>query len=471
MPKIGLEERLMLALGPGVIAAGISLGSGEWLLAPLSVARYGYKGILWVVLVSILLQVFYNLELARYTLATGEPPLVGFGRIPPGFWFWTPLALICFFVAFMLGGWAVSAGQTLYTMFAGSPPSAEQAGLVKLLGIGLLLAAFAILLIGRRIERTMEAVQGIFLPYILLGLLMVSLAIVPFTYWQDATLAMLIPARPPQGSDASLLGALAGFAALASGLNFMFIGYYRDKGYGMGSRTGYLSGWIGGKAGSLSPDGCTFAENEANTASWQRWFRFLLADQWGIYFISVLLGIFLPSLLSGYLAATSNAPLPDPQSVPYFIAYELGQRYGQLAAGWAYILGFAMLFSTQIVILELLTRNLTDAVYAASPALRNRLQHDPRRIYYPAMLGIILLISFFINIAVPAQLTILSGNLSNLAAMIFPLLMIYLNRQLPRPARSGGWSTLILIANAIFFGFFFVNFLFNQLLGVPLVRF
>ena len=29
-------------------------------------------------------QVFYNLEFSRYVLATGEVPIVGFGRIPPG---------------------------------------------------------------------------------------------------------------------------------------------------------------------------------------------------------------------------------------------------------------------------------------------------------------------------------------------------------------------------------------------------
>ena len=111
--KMGWQEMVLLALGPSVIALGISLGSGEWLLGPLNVGRYGLKGIFWVVLVSVVLQVFYNVELARYTLATGEPPVVGFGRTPPGFWFWIPLALLSFYAAFILGGWAVSAGTSL----------------------------------------------------------------------------------------------------------------------------------------------------------------------------------------------------------------------------------------------------------------------------------------------------------------------------------------------------------------------
>jgi hypothetical protein len=299
----------------------------------------------------------------------------------------------------------------------------------------------------------------------------VTIVAVPFAYWQEAGLALLIPARPPVGTNATILGALAGFAALASGLNFMFIGYYRDKGYGMGSRSGYLPGLVGGKAGSLSPGGATFHQDEANTALWKRWFRYLLIDQWGIYFIGVLLGIFLPSLLSGYLVATSTAPLPDQSNVQFYIAYELGNRYGQLVAGWAYIMGFVILFSTQVAILELLARNLTDAVFCGSAHLRRLVRQDPRRFYYPALIVIILLISVFIHLALPVELTLISANLSNFAALIFPLLLIYLNRRLPRPARMGRWGILALIANSLFFGFFFVNYLADQILGMPLLRF
>jgi hypothetical protein len=49
--------------------------------------------------------------------------------------------------------------------------------------------------------------------------------------------------------------------------------------------------------------------------------------------------------------------------------------------------------------------------------------------------------------------------------------MIYLNRQLPRPARITWWSYLVLALNVVFFGFFFLNFLLVQLTGTPLVRF
>jgi hypothetical protein len=55
--------------------------------------------------------------------------------------------------------------------------------------------------------------------------------------------------------------------------------------------------------------------------------------------------------------------------------------------------------------------------------------------------------------------------------LIFPAVLIYLNRQLPRPARITWWSYLALAANIVFFGFFFVNFFVLRLTGSPLVRF
>ncbi len=471
--RMGFEERLLLIVGPALVGLGVSIGSGEWMLGPLNVARNGFQGIFWVVLVSIVLQVFYNVELARYTLATGESPILGFGRTPPGAWFWIPAALICFYMAFILGGWTVSAGQSLYALVIGRSLTAADLQASRQIGVLLLMSAFMLLLFGRKVERTMELVQGAMLPYIVIGLLMVSLVVVPWSYWQPALKALVVPSRPPAGADISLLGALAGFAALASGLNYMFIGYYRDKGYGMGSRTGYISGLFGGQPGTLRVVGQTFAETPQNAALWKRWFRLLLVDQWGVYFIGCLLGMVLPSVLGGYMASLNGATGEaaarlDPVT---FIAIVLGEHYGQLLAEWGLIIGFVILFSTQVVVLELLARNLTEGLFGLSARLRAWTHDDARRIYYPALVVIILLISLFIHFSLPTQLVVLSANLANFSALIFPLALIYLNRRLPRPARITWWSILALLANVIFFGFFFINFLALQITGTPLVRF
>jgi hypothetical protein len=82
--RIGPRELIQFAIGPSLIALGISIGSGEWLLGPLSVGQFGFVGVGWIITVSALLQTFYNVECARYVVATGEVRVVGWGRCPAG---------------------------------------------------------------------------------------------------------------------------------------------------------------------------------------------------------------------------------------------------------------------------------------------------------------------------------------------------------------------------------------------------
>jgi Mn2+/Fe2+ NRAMP family transporter len=62
-PRITLRSWALL-LGPGLVAAGGAIGGGEWLAGPLTTARYG-GAILWLATVSIITQLFYNLEICR----------------------------------------------------------------------------------------------------------------------------------------------------------------------------------------------------------------------------------------------------------------------------------------------------------------------------------------------------------------------------------------------------------------------
>src|SRR5690606_33134087 len=122
--RLGWREIIKFAVGPSLIALGISIGSGEWLLGPQAVGQFGFVGVGWVILVSALLQTFYNVESARYVMATGEVPVVGWGRVPPGYLLWVPLSVFVVIFAFIAGGWAASAGQGVYALVHGTvPPS------------------------------------------------------------------------------------------------------------------------------------------------------------------------------------------------------------------------------------------------------------------------------------------------------------------------------------------------------------
>ncbi len=144
--------------------------------------------------------------------------------------------------------------------------------------------------------------------------------------------------------------------------------------------------------------------------------------------------------------------------------------YGRLAFYVALVVGVLVLFSTQLGIFEGMVRVVTDAAHATSPRLRRLVEGDPRRFYYPFMLGLLVVIAIVLHLAVPVSLVQWSANMSNLGALIYPFLLIYLNSRLPRPARPRPWHYVLLIANVLFFGFFFINFL-ADLVGDPLVTF
>src|SRR5256885_690074 len=83
--RIGPKQLFLYVLGPSMIALGVSIGSGEWLVGPRTVggSSTGFIGIGGIVLVSALLQVFFNVEVGGFTLSTGEAPVVAFGRVAP----------------------------------------------------------------------------------------------------------------------------------------------------------------------------------------------------------------------------------------------------------------------------------------------------------------------------------------------------------------------------------------------------
>jgi hypothetical protein len=114
--RTGFRETVTKIMGPALIALGLSIGSGEWLLGPQAIGELGWVGIGFVIMVSIILQAFYNVEVGRYVMATGEVPSLGFGRIPPGFYIGTILAVGLFYLAFITGGWASAAGASAFTL-------------------------------------------------------------------------------------------------------------------------------------------------------------------------------------------------------------------------------------------------------------------------------------------------------------------------------------------------------------------
>jgi hypothetical protein len=466
--EIGTAETVQFVLGPSLIALGIAIGSGEWLLGPLNVGRLGFIGIGWVILVSALLQTFYNIEFGRYMIATGEVPVVGFARVPPGAFLWVPFSLVTLFFALIWGGWAKAAAQALFALLYARVPSDADSGIVEFLAVLLLLGVFVIAVASRRVTRGLELFNGVAILIELILLFTICLLVVPIGVWWDGIRGLITPALPPAGSDATLIGGLAGFTALASGLNWYALGHYRDKGYGMGHRVGFISG-LRGERSAVRSSGLIFPEDEKNIALWHRWMGYLKLDTWLIFFGGSMVGMFLPIILMRQMVLLSGQQ-PTQANVSTFSANVLGQEYGRWVFYFTLLIGFLILYKAQISIFEALVRNMTDALNMSSRFQRT-IAGDPRRFYYPFMVVLTAVVAVFLHFFQPARLVLISANMSNFGALIFPFVIIYLNSRLPRPARPSPRIYLLLLANFLFFGFFFLNFVVNEATGHPLVTF
>ena len=138
----------MRVIGPGTLLLGVSLGAADWLLGPAVTVTYG-PALLWLCTVSVILQAVLNTEMARYTLATGEPIFTGFMRTAPGarFWGWSYSLMHLFQVAWP--GWALAAGSALAALCLGRMPRAEDHPAVLALGYLVFLGSIGIVLLGR----------------------------------------------------------------------------------------------------------------------------------------------------------------------------------------------------------------------------------------------------------------------------------------------------------------------------------
>src|SRR5512133_1211340 len=174
-PVVSLNPRKLIPmLGPAVIALGGTIGGGEWLVGPSLFVKWGLV-LLWITTVSSTLQVFLNLEMSRYTVATGEPITVGFMRLGPGKTFWGVIFSVAGFIERSMPGWALSTATAIAAFQLARIPGAPEQGIVVAWGYVVFLVCAFLVSIGGRIERTLEIANWIMMVVVLGGLLILDL--------------------------------------------------------------------------------------------------------------------------------------------------------------------------------------------------------------------------------------------------------------------------------------------------------
>jgi hypothetical protein len=456
-PPVARGLSLMAIIGPGAIILGLSIGSGEWLIGPAAFVKYGLS-LLWVTLVAVFLQTVLNTELMRYTLYTGEPAVTGFMRTRPSSTFWAWFYTGLYFLHAGWPAWAANAAGAFFFLGYRRLPQAGDESALYWIGVGTFLACVALLLFGRRIERTLEILNWILIIFILGGMLLLCLVFFAPGLWGAAFVGFFgYDLRSssfrfiPAGADWFLIGAFAAYSGAGGVSNLMLSNWARDKGFGMGQVVGFIPAAVGGADVKLAHSGSVFSPSAENLARWRGWWRIVQVDQWGVFFVGALLGMALPAILYTIFVAPGR-DIRD-LAIAAELAFAIRDRGGVVLGGLVALMSAWVLFKTQLDNVDGMARALTDILWTGSGRVRQ--WGDVRVVYYSVLATMVLWGVIALRLTRPIVLLQLAANIAGLVMVISALHILRVNTKfLPRELQPPLWRRVSLVVMALFYGFF-----------------
>lgn len=427
--------------GPGAILVGLSIGAGEIMLWPFLIDRFG-PSITWAATIGVFLQFWVNLEIARYTLATGETAYTGMARLHPLF---GPVMILFNVFGWIAPAWAMASGLSLKALVAG--PAGWGSAPVW---TALTFALVALFLFGpKAVYSGVEKGVGFLVALITLGLVAVALAVGTRGDWAELGRGLFSLGSVPEGLDTKTLF-VAISAAGAAGTANLFYGFYlRDKHMGMGALLPELPNPLrGGRAEKAPVAGFRYPDTPENAGRFRAWFRHVVKDQalffWGLNTFTLLLFIFAATAI---LRDTPET-LPQNRVIPAqadALAAALPGLAGRAFRGLFLLVGFATLFSTQLALVDGVARSLADIVYTQYPSTRRR----DLSWWYGLIAVVWMIASTAVAVVLEARGVTEMGFLFNAAfvggicmAVYVPALLWLNHRLLPRSARPGWLCTL-----------------------------
>jgi hypothetical protein len=439
---------LRAMLGPSLILTGLSIGSGELVLWPRLTATYGFA-VFWAACLGVTLQLFLNLEIERYTLATGESAVTGFVRLWRGF---GPVFLACTTLPWIWPGWATGAATLLVWETGGSAP---------LIAVGGLVACGLLLSLGPVVYRTLELTQLLLVGAIFAFLVWIALQTVSASDLAALGSGLLRVGHVP--SDLSLpffLGALA-FAGAGGTVNLAQSNYIRDKGYGMGRFLGRLTSPFTGREEASEPLGFGFAGTPENLARWRTWWRRANVEHTLSFWLLCLVSLCLTCLIT-FSLLSPGAAVGEDFAFLADQAARLAQRFGEPARHAFLAAGVAVLLSTELALLDAVSRVAADVIHvSASHASAGWLRRVGALGLSRTYFGIVwALVGFGCAVIAwglhqPLALIVLSASLNAVVMFLYSGLLLWLNlRSFRGPLRPGPLRIAALLGALAFFGWF-----------------
>lgn len=453
LPGVTLQDLpepqpLRRLLGPGVVGAAIGLASGEFILWPYIAVHAGLV-FLWGAVIGVVFQFFINMEIERYTLATGETALTGFSRL----WrHWTIVFVVLAVLSNMWPGWATSSATVFSYAVGGGDPTWIAIGELLLIGVILTVAPF--------IYRWVERIEFLKVAAVVVLLGIALVIAVTADGYRALPDAVTSPGLPTDLGFAFILGALA-YAGAGGGQNLVQSNWIRDKGFGMGGRMPKLVSPVTGEPVAKPSTGFVFPPDEANMSRWRAWWRVANTEQFVSFVLITIFTIVLTSLLAYSTLFGQNTP--NDVSFLKLEGDALNHRLGWFGT-FFWVIGAYSLFAAALGILDYMGRLVSDSIkvsYLPDSTWWTEAKLYVVVVWAHIVVGSAILLGGFDQ---PLVLLVISASVAGFMMFIYSGLLVVLNRRaLPMPVRIRGGRFGVMALVFLFFGFFSVLTIIDQI--------
>jgi uncharacterized protein YjeT (DUF2065 family) len=425
-------------VGPGIVAGGVGLSSGEFVLWPFIASQVGLV-LLWGALIGVVTQFFLNMEVERYTLATGETAVTGFNR----FWrHWGLVFAVLGYLGNLWPGWAISAATLASYLFGGSPTIIA---VISLLVIGVSLTFAPVVYVA--LERLIFVKVAAVLVLVVLG---VAFAIGPDS-WRALPSGFTSIGTLPSGLSIALIFGAFAFAGAGGAQNLCQSNWIRDKGFGMGQYVPRLVSPVTGapEAVHAAATSYIFEPTPTNMERWRSWWRFANVEQAFSFVLVTVLTITLTSLLA-YSTLFGQPNLPNDVSFLRLEAQQLQQTVAPWFGALFLAVGAFSLFGTAMGIIDYTSRLAADV---CTTTYRPGVSES--RVYFWLVWGMVGLgcAILLAGISQPLTLLVISASTAGTMMFFYSFMLIALNRKmLPAAIRIGPFRIATLVWSVLMFG-------------------
>src|SRR5215213_3860526 len=457
-------EPLRKYLGASVILLATALGSGELIIWPYITSQAGV-GLLWLAFVGFSAQYFINMEVERYTLATGETAVTGFSRMWIG---WGVIFILGSILPNTIPGWASSAA-TMFTYLFGL-----NEGTVPIITTIFLLAIALAITVSPVVYNTLERVELILVAIIVVFLLVAIVIATDLSAWTGIiTKALQGTANLPKylaeiGTTTIFAGVV--FAGAGGCNNLVQSNYIRDKGLGMGILMPKIVSPVTGEEEARPSLGYKFEVNEGNMGRWRHWWKVANQEQiLTFYILGLLTLIGLSVLLYSTLGGNVKVPESEAGSITFLQteAQALGNQLGTWFEYFFYFAGFAVLFSTNVGVVDWVSRLTADSLKVNF--LAESQFWSESKLYVTVVWIMVIGGSIIVWTGIePLILLLLSATGGGFMMFIYSGLLILLNRRvLPEQIKLRSWRLVGMVVSFLIYAAFVAYLIYQMVTAGP----